>query len=182
MALAWIITTSFYILASLGSQGHMPKRIWFFLGGIVAISLGLHFAIRRYAPNASQVLLPIATLLNGIGYVEIARWSSSNASHQALWFLVSAIAVVITLKLVRHVRDLDRYRYLTLLGAIGLMLAPLVRTWASTSTVHACGSRSDPSRFNLLRSPRSCSPSSSLPTSQRTETSSRRPRSASPVD
>lgn len=126
MSLAWIITTAFYILASLGSQGHMPKRIWFFLGGIVLISLGLHAAVRRYAPNASQVLLPIATLLNGIGYVEIARWSSSNASHQALWFLVSAIAVVITLKLVRHVRDLDRYRYLTLVGAIGLMLAPLV--------------------------------------------------------
>ncbi len=104
----------------------MPPRIWAFLTSIVAISLGMHFAIRRYAPNASQVLLPIATLLNGIGYVEIARWNPSNASYQAVWFLLSAVAVVLTLKFVRRVRDLDRYRYLTLSAAIGLMLLPLV--------------------------------------------------------
>jgi cell division protein FtsW (lipid II flippase) len=126
MALAWIITTAFYILASLGSQGHMPPRIWTFFAVIVLISLGLHLAVRRYAPNSSQVLLPIATLLNGIGYVEIARWNPTNASYQALWFFLSAVAVVITLMVVRHVRDLDRYRYLTLTAAIGLMLLPLV--------------------------------------------------------
>jgi cell division protein FtsW (lipid II flippase) len=126
MALAWIITTAFYVLASLGSRGHMPPRIWLFLTSIVVISLGMHFAIRHYAPNASQVLLPIATLLNGIGYVEIARWNPTNASYQALWFLLSAVAVVATLKFVRHVRDLDRYRYLTLAAAILLMLLPLV--------------------------------------------------------
>ena len=126
MALAWIITTAFYVLASLGAQGHIPPRIWLFLGSIVAISLGLHVAVRTYAPNSSQVLLPIATLLNGIGYVEIARWNPSHASYQAVWFLLSAVAVVVTLKLVRHVRDLDRYRYLTLTAAIGLMLLPLV--------------------------------------------------------
>ena len=126
MALAWIITTAFYVLASLGSRGHMPPRIWLFLTSIVVISLGMHFAIRHYAPNASQVLLPIATLLNGIGYVEIARWNPTNASYQALWFLLSAVAVVATLKFVRHVRDLARYRYLTLAAAILLMLLPLV--------------------------------------------------------
>jgi cell division protein FtsW (lipid II flippase) len=104
----------------------MPPRIWTFFAVIVLISLGLHLAVRRYAPNSSQVLLPIATLLNGIGYVEIARWNPTNASYQALWFFLSAVAVVITLMVVRHVRDLDRYRYLTLTAAIGLMLLPLV--------------------------------------------------------
>jgi hypothetical protein len=107
MTLAWIIVTAFYVLASYGAQGHMPPRIWLFLGSIVAISLGMHVAIRHYAPNASQVLLPIATLLNGIGYVEIARWNPSEASYQAVWFLVSAVGVVLTLKFVRRVRDLD---------------------------------------------------------------------------
>ena len=126
MALAWIIVTAFYVLASYGAQGHMPPRIWLFLASIVAISLGMHVAIRHYAPHASQVLLPIATLLNGIGYVEIARWNPTNASYQSLWFLVSAVGVVLTLKFVRRVRDLDRYRYLTLSAAILLMLMPLV--------------------------------------------------------
>ncbi len=126
MVLAWIIVGSFYVLASLGAKGHLPTRIWYFLGSVVAISLLMHVAIRRFAPKASQVLLPIATLLNGLGYVEIARWNPAYASRQAFWFLVSAVGLVVTLMLVRHVRDLDRYRYLSLLSALGLLLLPLV--------------------------------------------------------
>ncbi len=126
MILAWIVIASFYVLASLGAKGHLPTRLGVFLTFIVAISLALHFAIRFLAPNASQVLLPIATLLNGIGYVEIARWNPQAAGNQSLWVLLSAIALVITLTVVRHVKDLDRYRYLTLLAAMGLLLLPLV--------------------------------------------------------
>jgi len=126
MAIAWVITAAFYILASLGAQGKMPSNLYGFLAGVVAISLFMHFALRRYAPEASELLLPIATLLNGIGYVEIARWNPSYARDQALWFLVSALAFTATLKVVRHVRDLDRYRYLTLLVALGLLVAPLI--------------------------------------------------------
>ena len=126
MVLAWIIVTSFYVLAFLGALGHTPPRLWLFLTVLVATSLSLHLAIRRLAPYSSQVLLPVATFLNGIGYVEIARWSPNAAGYQALWFLVSAIGVVVTLVLVKHVRDLDRYRYLTLTAAIALLLAPLV--------------------------------------------------------
>jgi len=126
LALAWIISASFYVLASLGSQGQMPPHIVFFLGGIVVISMLMHFSIVRYAPNASEVLLPIATLLNGIGYVEIARWDPAYAGYQALWFLFSAVGLVATLMIVRRTQDLDRYRYMTLVVAIGLLLLPLV--------------------------------------------------------
>jgi cell division protein FtsW (lipid II flippase) len=93
---------------------------------MVVISLLMHFAVVRYAPNSSEILLPIATLLNGIGYVEIARWDPPLARDQSLWFLASALGLALTLKLVRHVRDLDRYRYLTLLAALTLLVAPLI--------------------------------------------------------
>ncbi len=126
MILAWVIVGSFYILESLGAKGHLPDRLGVFLTSIVAISLALHVCVRFLAPNSSQVLLPIATLLNGVGYVEIARWNPQAAGFQALWFLISAAALVATLIVVRRVRDLDRYRYLTLLVAIGLLLLPLV--------------------------------------------------------
>ncbi len=126
MGLAWIITTSFYVLAWLGAVGHLPPGLWLFLAAMVAISLTMHVAIRVLAPQSSQVLLPIATLLNGIGYVEIARWDPHEAGYQSLWFFVSAIGLIVTLAVVRHVRDLDRYRYVSLLGAIGLLLLPLV--------------------------------------------------------
>jgi cell division protein FtsW (lipid II flippase) len=126
MILAWVIIGSFYVLASLGAKGHLPDRLGVFLTSIVAISLVLHVCIRFLAPNSSQVLLPIATLLNGVGYVEIARWDPQAAGYQALWTLISAGALVATLIVVRRVRDLDRYRYLTLLAAMGLLLLPLV--------------------------------------------------------
>ncbi len=126
LVLSWIVTSSFYALAWVGAVGHLPPRLWLFLAGLITISLGMHLAIRRLAPASSQVLLPIATLLNGIGYVEIARWDPAEAAYQSLWFLVSGVALVVTLALVRRVRDLDRYRYLTLVGAVGLLLLPLV--------------------------------------------------------
>ena len=126
MSLAWVITTAFYILASLGSHGTMPPKIMLFLFGIVLISLFLHMGLKRFAPNSSQILLPIATLLNGIGFVEISRWNSSRAGYQAVWYFLSAVAFILTLKFVRSVRDLDRYRYLTLSTAIFLLLMPMV--------------------------------------------------------
>ncbi|MGB7104453.1 MAG: FtsW/RodA/SpoVE family cell cycle protein [Acidimicrobiales bacterium] len=126
LAIAWVITTAFYVLASYGAQAKMPSRFGFFLAGMVLISLLMHFAVVRYASNSSEILLPIATLLNGIGYVEIARWDPTLARDQAIWFLASAVFMVLTLKFVRHVRDLDRYRYLTLVAALALLVAPLI--------------------------------------------------------
>lgn len=126
MLLAWIIVGAFYSLASLGESNHLPARLGVFLGSIVAISLMMHIAIRRFAPRSSQVLLPIATLLNGIGYVEIARWNPPFAGYQALWFLLSAVGLVATLMVVRRTQDLDRYRYMTLVVAFALLLSPLV--------------------------------------------------------
>ena len=91
LGLAWLIIGSFYTLASLGSKGVMPPRLWLFLLSIVFITVGVHLAIRRLAPNASQILLPVATLLNGVGYVEIARWNPARAGYQALWFVISSV-------------------------------------------------------------------------------------------
>jgi cell division protein FtsW (lipid II flippase) len=126
LILAWIIVGAFYVLASLGAKGKMPPRLFAFLAVVILTTLAMHLAIRWLAPRASQVLLPIATLLNGIGYVEISRWNPVYAGYQAVWYLISAAGLVATLFLVRHVRDLDRYRYLTLLGAFFLLVSPLI--------------------------------------------------------
>jgi cell division protein FtsW (lipid II flippase) len=77
-------------------------------------------------PNATPVLLPLATLLNGIGFVEIARWNPPFAQAQATWDAISAVGYVLTLFLIRRSRDLDRYRYLLLLVAILLLIAPVI--------------------------------------------------------
>jgi hypothetical protein len=105
----------------------MPDRFGWFLGGIVLISCSCTSRFSATRLGRRRSLLPIATLLNGIGYVEIARWNPPYAKTQTLWFFVSAVGLALTLKFVRHVRDLDRYRYLTLLAALALLVAPLGR-------------------------------------------------------
>ena len=122
----WVLTGGFYTLASLGAQGVIPAHIGYFFAAMVAISLVLHVAVRFLAPRSSQILLPVAALLNGIGFVEISRWNPPLASLQAMWFGISAGAVIVTLLIVRHTRDLDRYRYISLTGAVILLLLPLV--------------------------------------------------------
>jgi len=126
LAISTLIVASLYVLASLGAKGHMPDRLWLFLTIVVGITLSLHLALRRYAPGSSQILLPIATLMNGIGYVEISRWNPLYAERQAFWFFLRAVLFVLFLRFVPRMRDLARYRYLTLLCAIALMLAPLI--------------------------------------------------------
>src|SRR6202035_4968943 len=67
------ITTALYTLASLGQEGKLPLDVWGFLGALLGLSMGAHLANRWLVPNATPVVLPIASLLNGIGFVEIAR-------------------------------------------------------------------------------------------------------------
>ena len=145
LVLAGGITTALYSLASLGQQGRLPLNVWGFLGAVLGLSLGVHLANRWLVPNATPVLLPLATLLNGIGFVEIARWSPLQAREQATWAAISAAVYVGTLLFIRRSRDLDRYRYLVLLAAVALLLAPLVphlglkvngaRLWVHVSSV-----------------------------------------------
>ena len=82
-------------------------------------------ANRWLAPNANAVILPLAVLLNGIGYVVIARWNPGQAQGQAAWAALGVVLYVLTLLVVRYSRDLERYRYLLLLVAGIFLVAPL---------------------------------------------------------
>jgi peptidoglycan glycosyltransferase len=122
--LVWIVIAAFYALASLGVHGHLPTHLDLVVVFVVLVSLFVHLGLRRLAPYSSQVLFPIATLLNGIGYVEIARYSPHEATLQAVWVTLSAGIVIGALAIVRRVSDLDRYRYLLLLAALLLIMTP----------------------------------------------------------
>ncbi len=120
------ITVALYTIAELGQKSRIPPHIFPFLGVVVGLALVAHITNRWLAPNANAVILPIAVLLNGIGYVVIARWHPSLAKSQVGWAAVGVVAFFLTLFVVRRSRDLDRYRYLLLLAAGALMLAPLI--------------------------------------------------------
>ena len=123
--LAVVLTGGLYALAGLGRAGNLPANIGPFLVIIFALLLIAHLAMRRLAPNADPVLLPTAGLLNGIGYVFIARLSSHEARLQAVWTAIGIACFVATLALVRRARDLERYRYSFAFAGIALLLLPL---------------------------------------------------------
>ncbi|HMK63649.1 MAG TPA: FtsW/RodA/SpoVE family cell cycle protein [Acidimicrobiales bacterium] len=121
-----LIVVGAYVLASIGTTSKVPPDLGAFLAIVLLLALVAHVATRLYAPDANPVLLPLAALLNGLGYAMLARLDPQLARLQAAWTAISMVAYVLTLVFVRHSRDLDRYRYLLLLGAVALMLAPLV--------------------------------------------------------
>jgi cell division protein FtsW (lipid II flippase) len=125
IVLAVLLTGGLYILASLGKASKLPANIGPFLGIVCGLLLVAHLGMRRYAPHADPILLPTACLLNGIGYVFIARLDHHLASLQAAWTAIGVGAFLITLKVVRRARDLERYRYTFAFLGIGLLLLPL---------------------------------------------------------
>jgi len=126
LLLGSVVIVACYILASLGTSAHIPPHVGPFLGVVVGLALVAHIANRWLVPEANPVVLPIAALLNGIGYVIIVRWNPPLAKLQAGWTAIGILVYVLTLLIVRRSRDLDRYRYLLLLLAVFLMLAPLL--------------------------------------------------------
>jgi cell division protein FtsW (lipid II flippase) len=121
-----LITAGAYALASLGKTASLPANLGPFLLVVIGLVAAAHVAIRALAPRADQTLLPLAGLLNGIGYVFIVRLNHRQAGLQATWTMLGVAAFVATLAVVRHGRDLDRYRYLFVFAGVGLLLLPLL--------------------------------------------------------
>jgi peptidoglycan glycosyltransferase len=126
IVLAVMLTAGLYVLASLGKAGNLPANIGPFLAIVCGLLLVAHVGMRKLAPYADPILLPTAALLNGVGYVFIARLNTHLAGLQALWTAIGIGAFLITLVVVRRTRDLERYRYLFALVGIGLLLLPLL--------------------------------------------------------
>ncbi len=94
-----------------------------------AIFLGLciaaHLVLRLTLRNADPYLFPLAALLACFGLVEIYRIDASLARQQAEWFVFGLVLFSATILLLRRdYRVLERYRYLIVLGGIGLLLLP----------------------------------------------------------
>ena len=59
--------------------------------------MGAHLAVRPLAPEADPTLLPLAALLNGLGYVFIARLDEDLAANQATWTMLGIGVFAVTL-------------------------------------------------------------------------------------
>jgi peptidoglycan glycosyltransferase len=124
--LAIVVTVGGYVLLLLSDGPELPPDLWVIMGAVLGLLVVAHFAVRRLAPRADATLLPIAALLNGIGFITISRLDRELARIQSLWIALGVGAFVITLMLVRRVSLLERYRYTFLFIGVGALLLPLV--------------------------------------------------------
>jgi cell division protein FtsW (lipid II flippase) len=126
---ATAIIVSAYTLMILGNTNKVPADVVPLLISILVLGGVAHIANRIFVPDAVAVVLPIAFLLNGLGYVMILRidlgTGTNYAPLQALWTAAGVGAYVLTLFLIRRSRDLDRYRYMLLAVGVLLLLLPL---------------------------------------------------------
>ncbi len=96
----------------------------------LALFVGAHLAIRRFAPYADPLLLPVVALLNGLGLVLIHRLDlaqglvsgngNPSAGQQMLWTLVGVIGFSLVVILIKDHRQLARYGYVC--GLVGVVL------------------------------------------------------------
>lgn len=104
------------------------------IGGFIVVFTIAHLAICLTAPHADQVLLPVASLLNGLGLVLVYRLDLDTdrnlASRQVMWTLVGIVLMIVVLVAVRDHRVLSRYSYI--LGLAGLILLALPLAWPWT--------------------------------------------------
>ncbi len=127
---AAVIIVAAYTLMILGNTSKVPNDVVPLLVFMLVLGAVAHVANRIFVPDAVAVVLPIAFLLNGLGYVFILRidlgTGSNYAPLQAAWTAGGVAAYVLTLVFVRRSRDLDRYRNWILAGGVVLLLLPLV--------------------------------------------------------
>ncbi len=126
LVLASLITVAAYGLTSLGRAATLPANIVPFLGIVVGLLLAAHVVVRRFAPAADGLLVPLAAFLNGLGYVVIARLDPGLADSQSAWTFIGLVAFTATLAAVPDVRPLERYRYTLALVGVVLLLLPLI--------------------------------------------------------
>ncbi|MFI6563908.1 FtsW/RodA/SpoVE family cell cycle protein [Streptomyces sp. NPDC050534] len=112
--------------------------------GLLSYGLGLgllagvgHLVVRKFAPYADPLLLPLATLLNGLGLVAIWRLDQSKllqsihvaggkATNQLLYTAMGIALFVVVLIFLKDHRVLQRYTYISMVVALALLLLPLV--------------------------------------------------------
>jgi peptidoglycan glycosyltransferase len=134
LVVATLTTCVGYLLVVLSKQGDAASDIDLDLQGevggfmaiVVILLLAAHIVVRLLTPEADGLLLPVAALLNGLGYVMISRLDEGLAASQSAWTFIGLGAFSATLLVLRDPKRLEPYRYTLALVGVGLLLLPLV--------------------------------------------------------
>lgn len=125
LALAVLIVMGAYANVGLAVDGRVPAGMLAYGLGLGGIMLVAYLVLAKFAPWADPLILPLVTLINGLGLVMIYRLESAkmpgaSAANQIMWTGLGVVMFAATLVVLRDHRMLQRLTYTA--GAIGLVL------------------------------------------------------------
>jgi cell division protein FtsW (lipid II flippase) len=134
--LAVFIGVAAYASVGLGTEGRIPADTYKLGGALVVVAIATHLIVRRVAPYADPVLLPLVIALNGLGLAMIYRLDigrqqinpdrAAFANSQLVWTAMGIVAFAVILVAVRDHRRLQTLTYTFGAAAIGLLILPLI--------------------------------------------------------
>ncbi|MFD8643982.1 FtsW/RodA/SpoVE family cell cycle protein [Streptomyces zaomyceticus] len=142
LAFAVVIPVFAYLNVGLAMDGKVPAGMLGYGLGLGLLAAVAHLVVRKWAPYADPLLLPLATLLNGMGLVLIWRLDQSprliatsmnrygtfspDAPSQMMYSAIGIAMFVGVLLLLKDHRVLQRYTYISMVVSLILLLLPLV--------------------------------------------------------
>ena len=134
------LATAITAVALLIVQANQERALHWDLAGyplaFLALFASAHLAIRRFAPYADPLLLPVVALLNGLGLVMIHRLDLADsavggktypsANQQMLWTLLGVTAFALAVTFLKDHRKLARYGYICGLAGLIFLAIPAV--------------------------------------------------------
>lgn len=137
-AMAVLISVFAYAAVGLGTTGSIPSDTFKLGGAVAVVAVATSLIVRRLAPYADPVLLPLVICLNGLGLAMIYRIDTDCtdfclggdyeplANAQLLWTGIGLVAFTTVLFVVRDHRSLQRLTYSFGFAAIVLLVLPLL--------------------------------------------------------
>ncbi|KJY37808.1 cell division protein FtsW [Streptomyces sp. NRRL S-495] len=133
LAFAVLLPVLAYANVGLAMDDKLPAGMLGYGLGMGALALIAHLLMRKFAPYADPLMLPIATLLNGLGVVMIWRLDKAGpllhnnfpaASNQLMWSGLGIAFFIVVMVFLKDHRVLQRYTYISMAVALVLLAAP----------------------------------------------------------
>lgn len=131
MILALLVTTLGFVTVLLAQEQQQASQPLIYGGAYAGMMVALYLVVRLWLPHADALLLPLMTLLTGVGLIMIYRLTLSAESEaglaatQVVWILVGSLAMLLVVFLFRNYHRLFDYKYLLALVAFILICSTL---------------------------------------------------------
>lgn len=131
---AILITLAALVIVQFAVLRQLEPGMLALVSGVMCLIVVFHIVLRFTAPQADAIMVPVASLLNGLGIVEIYRidladkvegWDSLSVK-QCAWTALALVVSTVAILLVRQHRVLQRYTYTSGLLAVVLLLLPML--------------------------------------------------------